>query len=78
MQVRIEKIDNGYILTVPHPTQDGELVYVLQIPDNMEENGKEYWQKIEEMIWVIMEGLDIRNSKHNKYRLETEIRKNTP
>ena len=71
--MKIDTADNGWIVTYPSHNLDGESVSIIEFPSGVEEGSKEYEEAAQKLLYVVMYGLGIFGSKHNKYRTFVEV-----
>ncbi len=67
--MQIKTHDNGWSII----TSGSERV--IEYDDTLEDFDKNHSDAIKNLLYDIMEGLNLYNSKHNKYRVNIEVKK---
>ena len=80
MKCKIEKIENGFIVTYLETWDDGEDRPVKMVfeekQDPFNETEKPELDALRESLHEVKEKLGFHYSKHNKYNLKIEVEKN--
>lgn len=74
--INIKEIDNGFIVTGPHPNLEGECVSVYEYPEYAEDDSKEQLETEVRMLYDVKNLLGLFGSKHDKYRVVITIEDN--
>jgi len=67
--MEINQFDNGWIV------ETDDTGVVVEYDDTEEDFSKQHAEAIQKLLYNVMEGLGIINSKHNQYRINIEIEK---
>ena len=74
--IKIRKIDNGFMLTRPHPNTDGDLELAFTFDEDKpeDESQKEQCETVKNLLWEILEEIK-PYSKHDKYNVVVNVEK---
>ena len=73
MNINIESTENGYLLTTYDDSDNLEHKYVVETVETEDQDESEQ-RTMEEVLRLTQEYFGVFNSKHNKTRLEIEVK----
>lgn len=77
MKITIERLENGFILTRPHPTMDRDMQMVFKVSDD--ENifsDKSSCEEVVSMFYEALDGLGEVWSDYDNFAIEMHVKEN--
>lgn len=72
--VKICYLTNGWLIEYPHPNEDCDLQEAIVKDEQVMDDGLSDCKALQQLLWMVREGIGEFYSKHNKYNVEIVIK----